>query len=254
MAINNPNKQLMHDIEAQFLCDQFLGGSWLPVDKSTPEPQSMAKIIPNDPSVQKAEIDKGQQLHELYALISQCQKCPLGQTRLNIVPGQGNPNSRIVFVGEAPGQQEDQQGLAFIGNAGKLLTNIINAMGFQRNDIYIANILKCRPPQNRDPKPDEIMHCIDYLHQQLQIINPEIIVALGSHAAHTLLDTTTPIGQLRGKTHQYLPGQNANPIKLIATYHPAYLLRNYTQDTRLKVWQDMKSVLKELNMPIPQKK
>jgi DNA polymerase len=127
-------------------------------------------------------------------------------------------------------------------------------MGLQRQDVFIGNILKCRPPNNRDPQATEIVACIGHLHDQLAVIEPEVIVALGAHAARTLLDTNQSIGRLRGTIHEYLPGPTAQPIKLIATYHPAYLLRNYTPDARLKVWQDMQRVLKELNLPIPKKK
>ena len=199
-----------------------------------------------------------EQKKEQLLLISQqvhgCIACPLHKTRNHTVPGEGNPNARIVFVGEAPGATEDEQGRPFVGRAGKLLTDIINAMGFTREDIYICNILKCRPPDNRDPQVTEILACQGYLHEQLQIIDPEIIVALGAHAARTLLESKQSIGQLRGRFHSYLPTPLANPIKLIPTYHPAYLLRNYSPDNRRRVWDDMKKVLKELDLPVPQKK
>ncbi len=187
-----------------------------------------------------------QQLDTIAMQVAKCYKCQLHKTRINTVPGQGNPQARIVFVGEAPGQNEDEQGLPFVGRAGKLLDNIIKAMGLTRQDVFIGNILKCRPPDNRDPRPDEIVACIGYLHQQLEIIDPDVIIALGAHAARTLLDTNRPIGQLRGQVHEYQPGLAARPVKLVATYHPAYLLRNYTRDCRLKVWQDMQLALKQL--------
>jgi DNA polymerase len=126
-------------------------------------------------------------------------------------------------------------------------------MGLQRQDVYICNILKCRPPENRDPKPDEIAHCLGYLQDQLEIIQPEIIVALGAHAARTLLETTKSIGHLRGQFQQYYPGLGKMPIKLMATYHPAYLLRSYLPENRRRVWDDMKTVLTELNLPVPQR-
>ncbi len=201
--------------------------------------------------VQVAE-EKAVELEKLACEIRQCCKCGLGSTRTNAVPGQGNPNARIVFIGEAPGADEDAQGLPFVGRAGKLLDKIIAAMGLKRSEVLIANILKCRPPDNRDPKPDEIISCLPHLRRQLEIIDPEIIVALGAHAAKTLLDTNKPIGQLRGKIHQYCPDPDSPPIKLIATYHPAYLLRSYSPENRRKVWEDMKVVLAELNLPIPE--
>jgi len=193
------------------------------------------------------------EMEKLAEEVRLCCKCGLGQTRRNAVPGQGNPNARIVFIGEAPGADEDAQGLPFVGRAGRLLDKIIAAMGLKRSDVFIGNILKCRPPENRDPRPDEIISCLPHLQRQLEIIKPEIIVALGAHAARTLLDTNKPIGQLRGRIHQYCPGLGQPTIKLIATYHPAYLLRSYSQDNRRKVWEDMKMVLTELNLPIPER-
>jgi len=154
-------------------------------------------------------------------------------------------------VGEAPGQSEDEQGRPFVGRAGQLLTKIIEAMGLKRDDVFICNILKSRPPGNRDPQAIEIVACISYLQEQLEIIEPEVIVALGAHAAKTLLDSPASIGQLRGKVHSYQPSPLVESIKLVATYHPAYLLRNYTREARLRVWQDMQLVLKELESPQP---
>ena len=156
-------------------------------------------------------------------------------------------------MGEGPGADEDAQGRPFVGRAGKLLDKIIEACGLKRSDVFICNILKCRPPGNRDPKPDEIINCLPYLQRQLETINPEIIVALGAHAAKTLLDTNKPIGQLRGQFHEYYTGMGRPPIKLMPTYHPAYLLRNYSQDNRKRVWEDMKKVLEELGLPIPKR-
>ena len=197
--------------------------------------------------------DKRERLAAIASRVAKCRKCPLHESRLNPVPGQGNPNARIVFVGEAPGETEDRQGKAFVGRAGMLLTNIIEAMGLTREDVFIANILKSRPPSNRDPQATEIAACIPFLQEQLLVIEPDIIVALGAHAARTLLETNAPIGQLRGQLHEYLPEPLGRPIKLLATYHPAYLLRNYVKETRMKVWQDMQRVLTELDLPVPKK-
>lgn len=183
-----------------------------------------------------------------------CRKCEIGSTRMNAVPGQGNPKAKLMFVGEAPGADEDQQGLAFVGRAGKLLTDIINAMGLTREEIFIGNVIKCRPPENRDPKPDEIANCSPYLKRQLELIQPEIIVALGAHAARTLLNTNEAIGKLRGHFHEYHYSDEVPPAKLMPTYHPAYLLRNYSYDNRKRVWEDMMKVLKELGLPVPKKK
>ena len=182
-----------------------------------------------------------------------CIKCQLHETRTNTVFGQGNTAARLVFVGEAPGREEDLQGLAFVGRAGQLLTKMIAAMGLTRDEVFICNILKCRPPDNRDPAPDEIASCWPYLDEQLQIIQPEVIVALGRPAAQTLLRTKESIGRLRGQWHDYyisgipMVGE-ATP--LMATYHPAYLLRNPADKN--KAWSDLQQVMQKLGMKMPQ--
>jgi uracil-DNA glycosylase len=193
------------------------------------------------------------ELEDIDEQTRKCRKCELGSLRKNAVPGEGNTSARLMFVGEAPGADEDTQGRPFVGRAGQLLDKIIAACGLKRQDVWIGNILKCRPPDNRDPKPEEIIACIPYLQRQIELINPEIIVALGAHAAKTLLDTPKAIGQLRGVFHDYVPGIGHKPIKLMPTFHPAYLLRNYSDDNRRKVWEDMKKVLVELGLPVPQK-
>ena len=195
-------------------------------------------------------IDSAKELENIAAEVRACCKCGLGESRTNAVPGQGNPNAKIVFVGEAPGADEDARGLAFVGRAGQLLTKIIEAMGIKREDVFICNILKCRPPGNRDPKPDEIISCLGCLQRQLELIAPVVIVALGAHAARTLLNTKSAIGQLRGRFHDYYTSEDAEPIKLMPTYHPAYLLRNYSQDNRKRVWEDMQKVMDELGFPV----
>ncbi len=191
-------------------------------------------------------------LEEIVKEVCACRRCSLGSSRTNAVSGEGNPHARIAFIGEAPGADEDAQGRPFVGRAGKLLDKIIAAMGFAREEVFIGNILKCRPPQNRDPRPEEVVKCLPFTQQQLELIKPEIIVALGAHAAKTLLDTNKSIGQLRGKFHDYYPDAMAQPIKLMATYHPAYLLRNYSEASRRAVWEDMQQVLTELGLPIPE--
>ena len=192
-------------------------------------------------------------LKAIAAAVRSCTKCEISASRRNAVPGQGDPNARLMFVGEAPGADEDARGLAFVGRAGQLLTRIIAAMGLSREEVFIGNILKCRPPGNRDPKPDEIHNCRPYLKQQLESIRPEVIVALGAHAARTLLDCGDSIGRLRGRFHEYRYSDEAPPAKLMPTYHPAYLLRNYSYDARKRVWEDMIKVVKELGLPLPEK-
>jgi len=238
----------------QLESELLLGGKWLPKGQARRQvalPSGLPSPTPSASSSSPAA--KVVQLDQIARLVAQCQKCILHRTRTHVVPGEGDPNSRIMFVGEAPGQTEDEQGRPFVGRAGKLLTNIIKAMGLRREDVFIGNILKCRPPNNRDPLPDEIGACLGYLHAQIAIIEPEIIVALGAHAAHALLSNNTPIGQLRGRIYEYIPGDMAKAIKLIVTYHPAYLLRSYSRENRQRVWEDMQKVLLELQLPIPKK-
>jgi len=198
-----------------------------------------------------AVAEKAAELEKIADQVKQCRKCELGSLRTNTVPGEGNPNARIMFIGEAPGADEDAQGRPFIGRAGQLLDKIIKGCGLKRSDVFIGNILKCRPPENRDPRADEIISCLPYLQRQIEILDPEIIIALGAHAAKTLLNTTKSIGQLRGQFHEYYTGIGKPPVKLMPTYHTAYLLRNYSQENRRKVWEDMKKVLVELDLPIP---
>ncbi|MBN2590124.1 MAG: uracil-DNA glycosylase [Sedimentisphaerales bacterium] len=197
--------------------------------------------------------EKQKELDKIFEEVRVCCQCELVSTRNKVVPGEGNPNARIMFVGEAPGADEDAQGRPFVGRAGKLLENIIIACGLKRSDVFIGNILKCRPPGNRDPKAEEIICCLPFLQRQIEIISPEVIVALGAHAAKTLLNSNDTIGHLRGHFHEYVTGPGKPPIKFMATYHPAYLLRNYSQENRKRVWEDMKKVLIELNLPVPKK-
>jgi uracil-DNA glycosylase len=172
--------------------------------------------------------------------VAGCQRCSLAKTRKKVVFGDGNASAKIVFVGEAPGADEDEQGLPFVGRAGQLLTDIIKAMGLERKEVYICNILKCRPPENRNPLPDEIRLCEPFLKRQLRLISPQIICALGSFAAKTLLKTETPISALRGRFHTY------EGILLMPTYHPAYLLRN--PSAKKQVWEDVQLIMKEVGL------
>ncbi len=170
--------------------------------------------------------------------ICDCQACPLGETRTKFVYGVGNPNADLMFIGEAPGADEDQQGEPFVGRAGKLLDKIIIAMGLTREQIYIANILKCRPPQNRDPQPAEMEKCFPYLKQQVRLVKPKVICALGRISAQALLDTNTPLGKLRDQWHEY------EGVPLRVTYHPAALLR--FQQYKRPTWEDMQEIMKRV--------
>lgn len=187
-------------------------------------------------SSQKAVIQG--ELEELKKEVLKCSRCGLAKTRLNVVFGTGDPKASLMFVGEAPGADEDAQGLPFVGRSGQLLTKIIEAMGLKREDVYIANILKCRPPENRAPLPEEISACQDNVARQIDMIRPKAICTLGKFASQTLLNTTTPISALRGNFQEY------NGIKVMPTFHPAYLLRN-PEDKKL-VWSDMKKIMELL--------
>lgn len=170
--------------------------------------------------------------------IGNCQRCRLGNARSNLVFGVGNPDADLVFVGEAPGRDEDIKGEPFVGKAGQLLTKIINAIDLLREDVYICNVIKCRPPENRNPQPDEVEACRHFLLKQLRAIRPRVICALGKFAAQTLLETEAPISKLRGRFHDF------KGIPLMPTYHPAFLLRN--PNRKREVWEDMQLIQKAL--------
>ena len=178
-------------------------------------------------------------LDSLEAKYSNCIECSLGQSRNNIVFGVGNPKADLVFVGEAPGKDEDLNGEPFVGKSGQLLTKIIEAIDLSREEVYICNIVKCRPPENRNPLPEEIKACNPILQSQLDAIKPKVICALGKFAAQTLLNTETAISSLRGSFHNY------HDIPLMPTYHPAYLLRN--PKMKRAVWEDVKLIRKRLD-------
>lgn len=184
--------------------------------------------------------------------VTNCTKCGLSQTRTKTVFGQGHENARLVFVGEAPGADEDRTGVAFVGRAGQLLTKMVEAMGLTRDEVFICNVLKCRPPDNRNPATDEVIACSPYLFEQLQIIDPEVIVALGAPATQTLLNTKESIGRLRGRFHDfYLSGSplTGPNVPLMPTYHPAYLLRSPGE--KRKAWEDLQMVMALLGLPVP---
>ena len=174
----------------------------------------------------------GHDMETLAEEVGKCRKCPLSGSRTNTVFGAGDPSAGVVFVGEAPGREEDLSGIPFVGRAGKLLDKILQAIEFSREQVFIANILKCRPPDNRDPNEKEVAACEPFLQRQLELIEPDIICALGRVAAQTLLRTRSSLGKMRGKIHYY------NGIKMIATYHPAALLRN--PNFKRPAWEDMK--------------
>ncbi|HST07244.1 MAG TPA: uracil-DNA glycosylase, partial [Gemmatimonadaceae bacterium] len=177
-------------------------------------------------------IEKLDSLEEIAKKVQKCTRCPLYETATKAVPGEGNPNAQLVCVGEAPGAKEDESGRPFVGQAGQLLTKILEAIDLTREQVFICNVLKHRPPGNRNPRPEEVEACSPYLLRQLELIKPKVIVAFGTFAAQTLLNTKTPIGQLRGFVHKY------HGISLVVTYHPAALLRNPAW--KRPTWEDVK--------------
>ncbi len=182
-------------------------------------------------------------LEGLAAYVENCTRCKLHQKRHHLVFGEGNPRARVAFVGEGPGREEDLVGRPFVGKAGKLLTRIIeNGMGLQRKDVYICNIVKCRPPNNRDPEPDEIEKCVGFMKQQIKIIKPEVICALGRVAAQTMIGPDFKISRERGQWRSFMG------IPLMAIYHPAYLLRNTS--AKRDVWEDVKKIMKRLGLEV----
>ncbi len=192
--------------------------------------------------------EKHEMLEQIIKNLGACQRCKLGATRKNLVFGVGNPDARLVFVGEGPGADEDAQGEPFVGDAGKMLNRIIAAMELKREDVYICNVVKCRPPQNRPPESDEVAACSPFLLRQLASVKPEVIVALGTSAAQALLQTKVPISKLRSKFHDF------HGIPLMPTYHPSYLLRTGgNSDSFWSVWDDMIQVLQLLKLPVPVK-
>jgi len=190
-----------------------------------------------DAGAERAERIAGLGWTELEAEVRDCRACGLCGSRTQAVFGVGDHGARLMVVGEAPGADEDRQGEPFVGRAGQLLNAMLRAAGFDRSQVYIANILKCRPPGNRDPRPEEAGRCLPYLHRQIELVAPRLVLCVGRIAAHNLLDTDTPLGRLRGRVHAL--GPRAVPV--VVTYHPAYLLR--TPADKRKAWEDLKFAL-----------
>lgn len=196
------------------------------------------EYVPGDSSHSSGELSKEEILSSLDREIKQCQKCPLAKLRKNAVPGEGHLGADLMFVGEGPGRDEDLQGKPFVGRAGELLTKIIQAMKFKRESVYITNVIKCRPPENRNPISSEIEACKGYLFKQIELISPKVIVTLGNVPTRFFLNTNAGITSLRGKFHTY------KGIRIMPTFHPSYLVRN-EEDRRLRkmVWMDMQKVM-----------
>ncbi|UCC30042.1 MAG: uracil-DNA glycosylase [Phycisphaerales bacterium] len=239
-------------LRQQLEADRLLGIKSVPISPPPPrQPGARARV--GRPVRSATAAEQAEQLGVLDETeVKGCTQCTLSDARTQTVFGQGSPSARLVFVGEAPGYEEDRQGLAFVGRAGQLLTRMIAAMGLTREQVFICNVLKCRPPGNRDPSAAEILACSPFLRRQLAIIEPEVLVALGAPAAKTLLNTSESIGKLRGRFHDYyLSGTTGEgpAIPLMPTYHPAYLLRNPAE--KRKAWEDLQMVMRLLGLPIP---
>ena len=208
---------------------------------TTPEPVARtAPVVARQVSVELVEEVQHMGWESLAQATQACQRCNLHATRTQAVFGTGNRQAQWLFVGEAPGAEEDRQGEPFVGRAGQLLNAMLHALGLAREAVYIANVLKCRPPENRDPRPEEVEQCEPYLLRQIRLIQPRVIVALGRHAAHSLLKSDAALASLRGRPHQY------HGTPLVVTYHPAYLLR--TPGDKRKAWQDLclaRSIMQE---------
>jgi uracil-DNA glycosylase len=218
---------------------------------STPTPTSTSTST-STPTSTPTPADRGVRLPLLAAEVASCVKCGLSTTRTQTVFARGNPEAPLCFIGEAPGADEDAQGLPFVGRAGQLLDRMIAAMGLDpETDVYVCNILKCRPPGNRRPEPEEMAACFPYLHEQLALVRPRVIVALGNTAVGALLDTKLGITKVRGQWKLYR-GQTL----VMPTYHPSYLLRPSPQQVEAKrqTWEDLQLVMKELGLELPKKK
>jgi DNA polymerase len=224
----NPTNELRHLVAqlGQWLRYQRRLGR-LGVEQEPASPPAKAPVVPLFPT-----------LAEIREELGDCQRCKLARGRTLIVFGQGSPRADMMFIGEGPGEEEDLQGLPFVGAAGGLLNNLLDKLGLRREEVYITNIVKCRPPGNRDPQEDEVAACLPFLEKQINAVRPRVIVTLGRVASHVLLQTGTPITRLRGRWHRY------KKIRVMPTFHPSYLLRNTHE--RRKTWDDMQQVMEFL--------
>jgi uracil-DNA glycosylase family 4 len=229
LEIAAPHVSAMPDEAPQKMIDLPAPPKSLPRPSSAPDLFALPKIL--DGTLQDIRTD-----------IGDCIRCKLHKGRNKIVFGDGSPQARLLFIGEGPGRDEDLQGLPFVGRAGKLLTQMIEAMGLRRGDVYICNVVKCRPPENRAPEKDEVAACSPFLFRQIDLVAPQVIVCLGSIAAQTILETTRGISQFRGQWLEF------RGRKLMATYHPAYLLRNPA--AKSEVWKDLQRVMAELGLEV----
>lgn len=248
--LRGPQRQIA-DIarQARALLGQVRESRWPgfepPAAQASPQPAA-AVPRPDAPSAASApppeESSPWHSLEQIAQVVSACTKCPLHATRTHTVPGEGNPKPRLLFVGEAPGADEDRLGRPFVGAAGKKLDDMIRAMGLARGEVFIANVLKCRPPENRAPLPSEVASCVPYLRAQIELLDPEIICTLGNPATQTLLGVTEAISRMRGRFSSY------RGVPVMPTFHPSYLLRN-PADKKLS-WKDLQQIMQRLGLPV----
>ena len=240
-------QDLLSDFRKYLVDLQEDGVNFLPAEeinlKVSAAPSTVASALADDEGGDSL-LSVLRYLKEKGSEIKGCQKCPLARGRKKVVFGEGGFKKRVMFIGEGPGETEDLQGRPFVGRAGKLLDKILLSVGLTREDVYITNIVKCRPPGNRDPAAEEVIACWPYLEEQIQQLRPRVIVALGAPASRTLLESNRGISELRGKIHDF------QGIPLLATYHPAYLLRAYTIENRRRVWSDVQKLRDFLNHTI----
>jgi len=224
--------------------DRILGAVALPLGTQT---QAVGLDPGCEPSPKEMDREgKTKALREMdEGEVRGCKNCVLCESRGQTVFGEGDPDAKVMFIGEGPGQNEDEQGRPFVGRSGELLNKQIQAMGFERSQIYIANVVKCRPPNNRTPLAGEVDACWDYLRRQIEIIRPRVIITLGGPAAKLVLDTKEGITRIRGTWHEYAGVEP--PVPVMPTFHPAYLLRAYTKENRAMVWSDLKAALTKLD-------
>ncbi len=255
VVASNTEQQLEQPASARFTTPNIQKEQTLPKSAAKPALRLTTPVVtPVSPKLPSLPVAAGPSLFEAVDKIAgdtllkvredlgECARCKLHSTRHTIVFGDGNPKAELVFVGEGPGADEDAQGLPFVGRAGKLLTQMIEAMGLQRKDVYICNVVKCRPPGNRQPEEDEVSTCSPFLFRQIDVIAPKVIVCLGAVAAKTLLQTNRGISQFRGEWLEF------RGRKLLATYHPAYLLRN--PPAKSEVWKDLQKVMTVLGLEV----
>ena len=237
--------------------EELLGGQFIPAGQNPLPEMKVSASVAGGPGALSG-LSPEEKARALEAMdvseVRTCTLCALAAGRTQTVFGEGSPDADLVFVGEGPGQEEDRTGRPFVGRAGELLAKMIGAMGLAREDVFICNVIKCRPPGNRSPAPEEAQACWSYLVRQLEIIRPAVIVTMGNPATKALLNTRLGITKLRGQWQQ-LPdiGEGLVGTPVMPTFHPAYLLRSYTRDNRAKVWSDLQAVMGRLGMDVPKK-